>query len=153
MNNKQITETAIFTALYYVLGVIFAPFGFMAIQVRVACALIPLIALRGLPSVIGITIGHFMVNLGSPLGTYDLLSPIIFLGPRLLIMKYGIKAMPIHTIIVGIWVGIALNATFGLMLTPSMLTVGIGEMIAEWYLGYILLYPRIEKTFEVLRGS
>ena len=151
MKTKQIALTGIFAALYYVLGVVFQPISFGAIQVRVACATIPLIAIVGMPATIGITIGHLMFNIGSPLGTLDMLSPFVFLIPRLLIQKYGVKMMPIHTLSVGVWVAYILS-TFGLPFFPIFLTVTIGETVAEWLLGYILLYTVVEKN-EVLRGA
>jgi len=144
MKSKQIALTAIFAALYYALGIVFQPISFGAIQIRVACALIPLIGVFGYPATIGLTIGHLLFNIGSPLGTLDLLSPFVFLIPRLLIQRYGVKTMPIHTITVGIWVAYILS-TFGLPFFPIFLTVTIGETVAEWFLGYILLYHQVEK--------
>jgi len=145
LESKQIAQTAVFAALYYALGLVFQPISFMAIQVRVACALIPLIALFGYPATIGITIGHLAFNLNSPLGFLDYLSPFVFLIPRLLIQRYGIKAMPIHTITVGVWVAYVLSSLGWVLFLPAALTVAIGELIAEWYLGYVLLYQAVEK--------
>lgn len=145
VKSKDVAMTAIFAALYYALGIVFQPISFMAIQVRVACALIPLIYLFGYPATIGITIGHLAFNMNSPIGFLDLISPFVFLIPRLLIQRYGIKAMPIHTLAVGTWVGYILNVAFGLPLLTTMLTVGVGEFIAEWYLGYLLLYDQVAK--------
>ena len=144
MKSKQIAETAIFAAIYYALGLVFQPISFGAVQIRVACALIPLIYLFGAPATIGITIGHLLFNMGSPLGALDLFSPFIFLIPRVLIQLYGVKAMPIHTVVVGGWVAYILS-TFGLPFFPVFLTVSIGEFIAEWYLGYLLLYKGVER--------
>lgn len=143
MKSKQIALSALFAALYVALGLVFQPISFGAIQVRVACALIPLIALFGAPATIGITLGHFLFNLNSPLGTLDYLSPIVFLIPRYLIQRYGPITMPIHTLTVGVWVAYILS-TFGLPFFPVFLTVSIGEFIAEWYLGYLLLYKGVE---------
>jgi len=144
MKTKDITLTVIFASLYYVLGIVFQPISFGAIQIRVACALIPLIYLFGMPATIGITIGHLIFNIGSPLGTLDLFSPFIFFIPRVLIQRYGIKAMPIHTLTVGGWVAYIIS-TFGVPFIPVFLTVSVGEFIAEWYLGYLLLYKGLEK--------
>ena len=130
MKSKQIALTAVFAALYYALGLVFQPISFGAIQVRVACATIPLIALFGAPATIGITLGHLLFNLNSPLGTLDYISPFVFLIPRLLIQKYGVKAMPIHTLTVGAWVGYIISL-FGVPFLSVFLTVSIGELIAE----------------------
>lgn len=145
MKTKDLALTAVFATLYYVLGMVFQPISFMAVQIRVACALIPLIYLFGYPATIGITIGHLIFNMNSPIGFLDLISPFVFLIPRLLIQRYGVKAMPIHTLVVGGWVGYILNVAFNIPLIPTILTVTIGEFVAEWYLGYLLLYPRIEE--------
>ncbi len=145
MKSNDIALTAMFATLYYVLGIVFQPISFMAVQVRVACALIPLIYLFGYPATIGITIGHLIFNMNSPIGFLDLMSPFVFLIPRLLIQRYGVKVMPIHTLAVGTWVGYILNTAFGIPLIPTILTVTIGEFIAEWYLGYLLLYRGVEK--------
>lgn len=148
MENKDITFAGLFAAAYLVLGAIFMPISYMLIQVRVACALIPLIAIFGYPSVVGITIGHLIFNMYfASLGPYDLLSPIVFLLPRLLIAKYGVKVMPIHTVTVAVyvgWMGSHYMAFLGGTLT-WMLAVFAGELIAEWYIGYWLLYHRVEK--------
>jgi uncharacterized membrane protein len=144
LKTKDLALTAVFASLYYVLGIVFQPISFEAIQIRVACALIPLIYLFGFPATIGITIGHLAFNMGSPLGALDLLSPFVFLIPRLLIQRYGVKAMPVHTIAVGAWVAYIIS-TFGAPFAPVFLTVFAGELVAEWYLGYLLLYAAVEK--------
>lgn len=145
LKSKEIGYVVVFAALYYAVGIVFQPISFLAIQVRVACAFIPLIALFGWPATLGITIGHFAFNLASPLGFLDFLSPFVFFLPRLAIQKWGVKAMPVHTVSVALWVSYILNAVIGLPYWPVALTVGIGELIAEWYLGYVLLYPQVEQ--------
>lgn len=145
MKTRDVALATMFATLYAV-GVIW-PLGFMGVQCRLSCALIPLIALFGWPSTIGITIGHFVYNSFSPIGFLDYFSPLIFFIPRLLIQKYGIKAMPIHTIAVATWVPFILNQAFGVPLILNIITVGIGELIAEWYLGYLGLFPRVQKRW------
>lgn len=141
MKTRDIGLSVVFAAMYAI-GVIW-PLSSMGIQCRLSCALIPLIAIFGGPATWGITIGHFIFNSFSPIGWLDYFSPLVLLVPRLLIQKYGVKAMPIHTIVVALWVPFILNQTFGLPMIPLILTVGIGELIAEWYLGYLGLYPRL----------
>jgi len=147
MESKQITRTAIFAALYIALGIVFQPISFMLIQCRVACALIPLIALFGSPATIGITIGHLIFNFSSPLGSLDYLSPFVFLIPRYLIQRYGVKAMPIHTLVVALYVGWMGHYYLPFLGTTLvwMFAVFSGELVAEWYLGYVLLYREVEK--------
>lgn len=148
MKSKEIGYAVVFGSLYVVLGIVLQPLSFGFIQSRVACALIPLIALFGMPGVLGITVGHIIFNtFFASLGPFDLLSPFVFLIPRILIAKYGVKAMPIHTVTVAIYVAWLLNMylPFHPAIGLSILTVGIGELFAEWYLGYVLLYPRVEQ--------
>jgi len=145
MKSRDVGLATMFATLYAV-GIIW-PFSFMGVQCRLSCSLIPLIALFGWPSTIGITIGHIIFNSFSPIGYLDYFSPFIFFIPRLLIQKYGIKAMPIHTLAVSIWVPYILNQVWGAPLILNVLTVGIGEVIAEWYLGYLGLFPRMKEKW------
>jgi len=145
MNNRDLGLTTMFATLYAV-GVVW-PLSFMGVQCRLSCALIPLIAIFGLPATLGITVGHFIFNSFSPIGWLDYLSPLIFFIPRWLIQKYGVKAMPIHTVTVSVWVPLILNWAFKIPIIPTILTVGIGELIAEWYIGYLGLYPRFAKRW------
>lgn len=140
MNSKDIAFTALFATLYYVLGIVFQPISFMAIQIRIACALIPLIVLFNYPAIIGITIGGLLFNMNSPIGFLDLLSMFLFIPAKLAINKWGIKSIPLHILSVGIWVGYILNITFGLPLIATIISVGIGETIAEVGLGLPLYY-------------
>lgn len=131
-------------AVLYAVGVIW-PFSFMGVQCRLSCALIPLIAIYGWPATMGITIGHFIFNLFSPIGFLDYLSPFVLFIPRLMIQRYGVKTMFIHTIIVSIWVPYILNLVLGLPFILNVLTVGIGEILVEWYLGYLGLFLRLDR--------
>ena len=149
MKTRGVAFAAIFASLYFVLGIVW-PLSFMDIQCRIACGLIPLIAIFGWPATVGISIGHFLFNLSSPIGFLDFLSPFVFLIPRILIQKYGVKAMPLHTISVALWVPYILNQTFGIPILPTIITVGVGELLAEWYLGYILLYSGVETRWNLI---
>ena len=74
-------------------------------------------------------------GVGLALGFGDLLSPFILLLPKLLIWKFGLKAVPVHVIAVALWVSYLLNAMFGVPFWLSVLTVGAGEAAAEIGLG------------------
>jgi len=137
-NSKFVSLTIIFAGLYTTLGYLLHPFSFMQIQVRVADALYPLIAIFGLPSLTGLVIGHFIVNLSSPLGLIDLLSVPIFIPAKLSIWKWGLKAVPLHVLSVGLWVGFMLFYLFNIPLLITILYVTIGELIAEIVLGFPL---------------
>jgi len=125
-------------SLYTVAGYMGFGFGFLQIQVRVADALYPLIAVFGLPSLYGLVLGHFLVNLSSPLGFIDLLSVPLFLPAKYMILKFGFWGVPFHVLSVGLWVAYMLEAVLGLPFLTSFIYVTIGELIAEVGLGYPL---------------
>jgi len=145
MNSRFVALMSVFAGLYVVLGYVLHPISFLQIQVRVADALYPLIAIFGLPSLIGLVIGHFFLNLSSPLGIIDLLSIPLFVPAKVAIWKWGLKAVPLHVISVGLWVPTMLCFFApSEILLPSFLfwiivvTVTIGEFIAEILLGFPL---------------
>jgi uncharacterized membrane protein len=140
MNRKGLMLVAVIAALYDVLGLVFASISFGPVQVRVSNILIPMIAIFGLPGVIGTVLGTFTLNLygyavGIAIGPLDLISAFVFLPARWLIARYGLKAVLIHTLCVGLWVGYLLNNVFGLpFLVTAPLVMG-GEAVAEIVLG------------------
>lgn len=140
MNSRDIALFTVISALYVALGFGLQNIAFGTIQIRVADALYPLIAILGLPCLVGTFYGHFIFNfygfgVGIALGVGDLLSPFIFLIPKLLIWKFGLKAVPIHVLFVAIWVSYLLNVMFAVPFLLSLVLVGIGEFIAEIVLG------------------
>jgi len=144
MKTKEITIGIMFSSLYVVIGY-FIPFiAFGQFQCRIQDCLYALIPLFGLPSVIGLTIGSMIYNsygfiTGFALGPLDLLSPFIFVIPKLLIWKNGLKALPVHIVFIALWVGSLLYLEYGLPLQMGIISVGIGETIAE-SLGVPLYY-------------
>ena len=130
---------AIIAALYVVLGVTFQPIGWGAWQMRIAQVLIPLIG--WLPGALpGVMVGHIAFNylFPSPMIPWDYFSPFVFLPARLLIWKYGDKALPLHIASIAVYVGWMITITFGGPLWFNILTIIPGESLAELYLGRIL---------------
>lgn len=151
MEPKNLAAVVVFASVYLALGFIFQNVAFGSIQVRVADALYPLIAVLGLPCLLGTFLGHLTFNIygfgtGIALGVGDLLSPFIFLLPKFLIWKYGLKAVPTHIIAIALWISYLLYAMFGVPFWLSVITVGIGETIAEIGIGVPLAYA-IKKRF------
>jgi len=150
VNSRFVALIVVFASMYVALGYVLHPISFLQIQVRIADALYPLIAVFGLPSLVGLVIGHFLLNLSSPLGLIDLLSIPLFIPAKVAIWKWGLKAVPLHVISVGLWVPTML-CFFAPpeILVPSFLfwvfvsTVTIGEFIAEYILGVRILVPSL----------
>ena len=63
---------AMFAAVYTVSVYLLTPISFLAFQVRVADAMLPLAILFGWPAIIGLSIGAFVANLFGPLGVVDI---------------------------------------------------------------------------------
>ena len=109
MNAKVLATVTILASVYLALGFAFQNVAFGAINVRIADALYPLIAFLGLPALLGTFLGHLTFNIygfgvGIALGVGDLFSPFIFLFPKFLIWKFGLKAVPTHVIAIALWV-------------------------------------------------
>jgi len=153
MKSKSLAITIVFAALYNCLGFIFQSVAFGPIQTRIADALYPLIAVYGLPCLLGTFLGHFIFNfygytVGLALGIGDLLSPFLFLIPKFAIYKWKLKAVPLHVAFVALWVAWLLYIMFGIPYWMSAATVGAGETIAEIVLGIplaIAIKRRLQK--------
>ena len=154
MSRKGLMMVVSIAALYDVLGLIFASISFGPVQVRVSNILIPMIAIFGLPGMIGTVLGTFTLNLygyaiGIAVGPFDLISAFVFLPARWLIVKYGLRAVPIHILCVGLWVGYLLHSVYGLpFLVTAPLIMG-GEAVAEIVLGIpttLALQRRLPKS-------
>lgn len=131
---------SLLASAYMALGIVFHPISFLVIQVRVATALYPLIALFGMPAFIGLTAAHFLLNLTSPLGPIDLLSPVVTLPAKYAVMRFGIRAEPLHVLTIALWVPFMLSSILGIPYWPAVAYVGAGEAIAEIGLGFPLYF-------------
>ena len=160
MKNKNVTKVshaAMIAAVYVVLGVVFAPFGSKAIQVRIAEALtiLPVFSTAAIP---GLFIGCLISNVLSG----GILPDIIFGSLATLIGALGThKFGKIHPLLGtlppilanAIIVPLVLRYGYGdpLPIPYMMLTVGIGEIISCGILGmilYVALKPMRGKIFK-----
>jgi uncharacterized membrane protein len=69
----EVALTAVLAAIYAIGTVVLAPISFLAFQVRVTDALIPLAFYLKRPAVVGVTIGVIIANLFSPFGFMDII--------------------------------------------------------------------------------
>ena len=155
MKSKDLTLISVLASLYIAIGLAFPMISFGPAQCRISDALYPLIAVLGTPALIGLTLGHFIYNLygyatGFALGILDVVvSPLLFFIAKIFIWKYGLKAVPIHVAFVGLWVPFLICLvspdTPWIAYIPIVISVGLGEAIAELILG-IPLAKLIERT-------
>lgn len=160
MKNKSVlfmTQAAMIAAVYVVLTVLFAPFGFGEVQVRIAEALtiLPVFTPAAIP---GLCIGCLIGNL---IGG-AVLPDIIFGSLATLIGAYGtyllrrqhrflVSLPPIlaNTIIIPF----VLRYAYGLAIPIPfmMLTVGLGECISCGVLGLILFSALQKNQHKIFR--
>lgn len=159
MKNKKVmfvTQAAMIAAIYVVLGVVFAPFGTKAIQVRIAEALtiLPLFTNAAIPGVfVGCLLGNILSGCILPDVIFGSLATLIgAVGTRRLGRIHpmlGTLPPIIANIIV---IPLVLRYGYGdpLPIPYMMLTVGIGEVLSCGVLGMILyaaLNPMRGKIF------
>jgi len=153
MDTRDVSLTVLFAGLYAVLVIVLAPVSFGPVQLRVADVLIPLAALFGWPTVIGVTIGCFIGNAYYWLGPYDvILGPvanlvaagvILWLRKKRLLACF-IGALPIGVIVGGgyLWIYFPPPDIFGLTLpawVAMMISILLSSFIAITIIGYLVL--------------
>lgn len=148
MKNKSIlfmTQSAMIAAIYVVLTILFAPFGFGQIQVRIAEALtiLPFFTPAAIPGLfIGCLIGNILGGAILPDIIFGSLATLIGAFFTYLLRKKSKFWAPLPPIIANtIIIPFVLYYAYGLNLPIPfmMLTVGIGEVISCGVLGMILL--------------
>ncbi len=136
----------IYAITTFALGVI----SYEVLNLRLSNILIGIVPILGWPSVLGITLGVLLANLGSPLGPIDLISPVFSLAGLTILYLVRRKSVLLglisYSLILSIWVtteldivGLVRNSTFLL----SFVTVLAGISFVVVVLGY-LLYKALE---------
>lgn len=138
------TQSAMIAAIYVVLTVLFAPFGFGQIQVRIAEALtvLPYFTPAAIPGLfIGCLIGNIIGGAIIPDIIFGSLATLIGACFTYLLRKRSKFLAPVPPILANtIVVPLVLYYAYGfnLPIPFMMLTVGIGEIISCGILGMIL---------------
>ena len=149
---REAALTGIFAGLYAALVVLLAPISFGPVQLRVADVLIPLAALFGWPTILGVSLGCLIGNAYYFLGPQDvLLGPLanlisaylIFLLRKRPFLACVMGALPIGVVVGGyLWLFFSPPSILGLNLPvwgAMMLSITISSLIAIAGLGYLLL--------------
>jgi len=152
MNTKKLCISIMFAVIYVALTVVFRPISFLQIQVRVANLLLALIPLFGFPSVIGISLGVGIANLGSPLGLIDMISVVpTFLG-AVVIYKVSQKSVLVglilYNLIIASWLVFMLNFLFSVPILVTYLHLIVGLSIANIGIGYPT-YKVLKRVYSV----
>ena len=161
LESKDLALSAVFASLYAVAVIIQGLTASASIQLRVADCLIPLVALFGPPSIIGVSVGCFFSNAylsaSMQYGVFDIfLGPLANLAAATIIFKLRRNVLlgcAIGSLVIGIIVGGYLwllfpppDNVFGLMLPGSLpacflsiLSIAISSLVALCVFGYTLL--------------
>jgi len=142
MKNTTVVRVGVIAAIYAVITIIFAPFSYGPIQVRISEALtiLPFIFPE---SVLGLFLGCFIANIYGGLGFIDVLfgSLATLLAASLTRKMPSAFLAPLPPVIVNaVVIAYVLKYTLGYPLLPSMLYVGLGEFLACYLIGLPLLY-------------
>lgn len=144
ISGRQISFALIMASTYALLTVLLGPLGYSWIQVRISEALTPLPYLFGFSAVLGLTLGVVIANVFSPIGLPDLVfGPILTLLAAILSWKlnFGRRSMAcLYPVIVNAFgVSAYIAGFYGVPYEMGVLSIGIGEFIAVFLLGYPLL--------------
>lgn len=150
MNTKLISLTAVIAALYATLVILLAPISYGPVQLRVADCLIPLSAILGLPSIIGVTLGAFVSGwflspLDMVLGSLaNLLASYVIYRFRDRVVPASMLASIIIGVIVGgyLWLFFPPPSILGFQLpvwAAMIISITLSSLVAVTFLGLALL--------------
>ena len=161
MKNKGIlfmTQAAMIAAIYVVITVLFAPFGFGEIQVRIAEALtvLPYFTPAAIPGLfIGCFIGNVIGGAILPDIIFGSLATLIGACFTYLLRKHNKFLAPLPPIIANtLIVPLVLHYAYGIALPIPfmMLTVGIGEVLSCGVIGMILFATLQKHQHKIFRN-
>jgi len=158
--SKDLALTAIFAALYAVMVIVQGLSAAAAIQLRIADCLIPLSALFGSPTILGVTVGCFVSNAYTsaslPNGVYDVafgpLANLIAATLIYLLRNRRLLGCVVGSIAIGVIVGSYIwlifgpaSDIFGLSLPSSwpvwalsITSITLSSLVAIAVIGYVL---------------
>ncbi len=148
METRKIALVTLFTALYAVCVIVFAPISFLVFQVRIADALIPLSIVFGTPTIIGVSLGNIAANIYGGLGIIDVVGGSLanflaaYIGWKIASRNFtGSRffATVAQNLIVSGIVGSYLAVLFGVPIETGFLGIFLGSIISMNILGYILV--------------
>lgn len=151
---RDISLLAIYSALYVVLVIVFAPFSFYAIQFRIAGVIRPGIAKKQILAV-GYAIGVLVANLFSPFaGFHELLFMPLMSFVAGILGYYAAKPFENNYFITGIVIAVVipmsvswmLNQLFGLPILATLPGLIISEQIING-IGSVL-FKLVESRYE-----
>jgi len=137
-------QAALIAAIYATLTIVLGSFGYGPIQFRIAEALtiLPALTPAGIP---GLFVGCMVANI---LGPYGMLDMVLGGGATLIaaILSYKLRKRPLlvplpPVLVNAVVIGCMLYYAYGvpMSLLACMATVGVGQLVSCYVLGYPLL--------------
>ncbi len=155
MDTRDISLTAIFATLYFVVNTVQTMLGgtitYGPVQFRAVDCLLALAALLGWPVVFGSTLGAFLANMYYWLGPLDVIfgplanliaTSIIFMLRRRRLLACMVGALPVGVIVGGyLWVFFFPPEILGFLpaWASMMMSITISSLIAIGVVGYSLI--------------
>lgn len=141
MKTKDLAVNALIAALYIAITLLFKPFSYGPIQVRLSEALLLLLIIDR-KFMYGLIIGCFIANFYSDLGMYDVVFgtfATVLTCYAMIYAKNDVMRLLYPAIFNGVIVGIELTILFeGFPLILNILFVAIGEIVAVFIPGMLL---------------
>ncbi|MEM2871483.1 MAG: QueT transporter family protein [Candidatus Caldarchaeum sp.] len=120
------------------------------VQIKPGEVAIPLVALFGLASVLGIVFGMFIANMASPLGPLDLISPAValagLLALRFLAKRSIFAGVGAYFLITSLWTGFLASVATGRGDAFVAAFISQGVALAVGTVAYFIVKSRMEKA-------
>lgn len=134
-------QAALIAAIYVVITIAFAPISYGPVQVRISemLTVLPFLTPAAIP---GLFIGALMANAYGGLGIIDVVvgsSATLIAALLTFYMKRKILAPLPPVLVNAVIIGAMLTYLFQLPLVPTMIYVGMGQLVACYGLGYPFL--------------
>lgn len=140
MNNKTrfMVQAALISAIYVVITIAFAPISYGPVQVRISemLTVLPFFTPAAIP---GLFIGAMIANAYGGLGILDVVvgsSATLIAAVLTYKMSKKIWAPMPPVLVNGVIIGAMLSYLFQMPLVPTMIYVGLGQIVACYGLGY-----------------
>ena len=140
MNKKTrfMVQAALISAIYVVITIAFAPISYGPVQVRISemLTVLPFFTPAAIP---GLFIGAMIANFFGGLGLLDVVvgsSATLIAAALTYKMRKKLWAPMPPVLVNGVIIGAMLSYLFAMPLVPTMIYVGLGQIVACYGLGY-----------------
>jgi uncharacterized membrane protein len=148
-----LAEVAVFAASYAGIVVVLPGISFGIVNIRVADGLRGFIPLMGWSAVVGITVGHFLANMISPVGVLDMLSCLVAFTGQVLIyylsrVRMWLGFVP-HWLLLTSWLSWLIGGFSGMPFHHMFMILAPQLFISDFVLPVIVMRG-VSKAYQVL---